>query len=121
MTIMMESRKQTDRGKLVRIWGEDFSISQIHEKAPGHKISGRGIYALYKDDKLVYTGIAKKSIRGRLKDHLRDKLKGKWNKFSFYQVKKTQYIKDIETLILRIGKPKLNTVKGTFRSKCKVK
>jgi len=118
---MRKSRKQTDRGKLVGGWGEDLSISRIYDEALGHKKSGRGIYALYKDDRLVYVGKTGKSIRKRLKDHLRDKLKGKWNKFSFYQVKKTQYIKDIETLILRIGKPKLNIVKGTFRSKHRIK
>ncbi len=117
-----ENTKKTDRGKLVKKWGEGFFINQIHDKEiPRHKTKGRGLYALYKNDKLVYVGLTKSSIRGRIKDHLRDDKKGKWNRFSFYQVKRIKYIKDIETLILRIGKPKLNKRKGTFRSKYRVK
>lgn len=113
-------KKKSARGKIVKLWGEHFHISKVHEKAPGTKLKGFGVYALYKGKKLVYAGLATKSLRGRLKQHIRHK-KGKWDHFSFYQVIDSEHIKDIETLILRVSKPKLNKRKGTFRSKYEVK
>jgi len=72
----------------------------------------RGIYALYEDKKLYYVGLAR-DLDGRLYGHLeRDKHAGKWNKFSVFFVKRGRYIKDLETLVLRIARPKGNRVKG---------
>ncbi|SRR5579885_1563161 len=80
------------------------SISKLTRGKPG-------IYALYKGDKLYYVGLAK-SLRGRVKRHTKDRHAGKWDKFSVYVIKKVKYLKDMETLILRISKPKGNSVRG---------
>lgn len=70
-----------------------------------------GIYALYKGNRLYYVGLAT-NLRGRIKQHLRDKHTGKWDKFSLYLIKKAEHIKELETLIMRVADPAGNTAKG---------
>ena len=71
-----------------------------------------GIYALYKNDKLYYVGLATSSF-WRLWGHFkRDRHVGKWNKFSVYRFKRIKYLKDLETLILHISKPRGNHTIG---------
>jgi len=70
-----------------------------------------GVYALYKGSRLYYVGLAT-NLRGRIKQHLRDKHAGKWDKFSLYLVRKADHIKELETLIMRIAKPAGNVGGG---------
>ncbi len=76
-------------------------------------VRGReGIYALYKRNKLYYVGLAR-NLRNRLKQHLKDRHSGKWDRFSVYlTVGGDSHIKELESLALRIVKPKGNKVKG---------
>ena len=73
-----------------------------------------GIYALYKRDSLYYVGLAS-NLRSRLKGHLRDRHKNLWDRFSVYLTIGNEHIKELESLILRISKPKGNKVKGKFK------
>lgn len=73
-----------------------------------------GVYALYKNEKLYYVGLAK-NLMARLNQHLTDKHKRKWNRFSVYLVDDPEHIKDLETLFLRIFRPPGNSVRGKFR------
>lgn len=70
-----------------------------------------GIYALYKRDRLYYVGLAR-NLRGRLKRHLRDRHKGLWDRFSVYLTIEGHHIKELESLVLRIVKPKGNSLVG---------
>ncbi len=71
-----------------------------------------GIYALYNGDRLYYVGLATKSF-WRLWGHSkRGKHVGKWDKFSVFRFKRIKYLKDLETLILHISKPRGNRVIG---------
>jgi len=72
-----------------------------------------GIYALYKDEKIYYVGLAS-NLRQRLGHHLRDRHKKTWNKFSIYLTTSSENLKDLESLFLRIFKPKGNTKVGKF-------
>ena len=75
-------------------------------------IRGRhGIYALYKKDRLYYVGLAQ-NLRSRLKQHLRDRHQGSWDRFSAYLVVGSGHIKELESLVLRIVKPKGNKQLG---------
>lgn len=60
-----------------------------------------GIYALYKKDRLYYVGLAT-SLKGRLKQHLRDRHSKKWDSFSIYLTLNSAHMKELETLLLRI-------------------
>jgi len=72
-----------------------------------------GVYALYRKDKLYYVGLAK-SLSSRLKQHLRDRHSGSWDRFSAYLTLGNQHLKELESLILRISQPGGNKQKGKF-------
>lgn len=114
---MKKNKKISDKSRLVKkhLEGADW---KLYKDALGIKQRGRGIYVLYKNGGVYYIGLSKRSLRGRLRRHaLRDRHKGKWDSFSFYQIGKTRYIKDIESLLLRIFRPEGNRVAGRFRKK----
>lgn len=72
-----------------------------------------GVYALYRDDKLVRVGISR-DIYGRLKHHSEDK-RIKWNNASLFILRKIKYLLDLETAIVRIAKPKYNNQRGRVK------
>jgi hypothetical protein len=77
-------------------------------------IRGRnGVYALYKGDKLYYVGLAT-NLRGRLKQHLKDRHRGLWDRFSVYLTIGDHHIKEMESLLLRITRPAGNRQIGKF-------
>lgn len=101
-------------GYMEKVSGKVFTdySKVITDMIKGHQ----GIYALYKNDRLYYVGLAS-NLKGRIKQHLRDKHKGQWTHFSLYIVRKTDHIKEIESMILRIAYPKGNAVKGKLAAK----
>ncbi len=114
----MESskNKQSDKGKLIKKYCEHVSLEEVNNDVLGHKQRGRGIYVLYNHNEVYYIGLSKFSLRARLKKHAtEDRLKGKWNNFSFYKIGKTKYIKDIESLLLRVYRPSGNRVVGKLK------
>src|SRR5216684_1815801 len=72
-----------------------------------------GVYALYRRDKLYYVGLAK-NLRSRLGHHLKDKHRGKWDRFSVYLTIGDSHLKELESLVLRIVRPTGNAQVGTF-------
>lgn len=80
---------------------------KLSEIMKGHA----GIYALYKGEKLYYIGLTG-NLHGRIRWHLKDRHRGKWNYFKIFRIKKVQYLKDIETLIHHIFDTPGNREKG---------
>jgi len=74
-----------------------------------------GIYALYQNDKLVRVGLGT-NIYWRLKGHAKSK-KLIWNSASLFIIaaKNLKYLRDLETAIVRIAKPKYNNQQGRVR------
>jgi len=114
--------KDDTRNKLVKKWAEHKPREKFQE-ALGRKQRGIGIYVLYKGKKPepVYIGKSISSIRGRIRTHNVDQLRGKWDNFSFYQILKKKYVGDVERLLLQYYKPKGNRLGGKFRSRYKSK
>jgi len=116
---MAKGRKKRRRarglvvGHLERVSGDVFdkrsgAITELAGNRPG-------IYALYKNNTLYYVGLARKlRLKGRVKSHLRDRHAGKWNSFSMYFVRSERYLKDLESLAIRIAYPKGNKARGKF-------
>ncbi len=75
----------------------------------------QGIYALYKNDRLYYVGLAS-NLRNRINYHLKDRHQGKWTHFSLYIIRKADHIKELESLVLRIADPKGNRIRGKLGS-----
>ncbi len=84
---------------------------EITEMIKGHQ----GIYALYRKNTLYYVGLAS-NLRNRIKHHLNDRHGGKWTHFSLYIIRKTDHIKELESLILRIADPTGNAQRGKLRT-----
>ena len=77
-------------------------------------LKGRaGVYALYSKSKLYYVGLAS-NLMPRLNQHLGDRHAPKWDRFSVYLTVRSEHIKELESLLLRIVKPKGNTQSGKF-------
>ena len=82
------------------------------EKALEKVMKGHpGIYALYRGDNLYYVGLTR-DLHGRIRGHLKDKHAGKWDRFYIFKIGKVKYLKDLETLIVNVAKPKANLQKG---------
>ena len=108
-----KAQKRTSR-PLVLGYLEQIS-SSVFSKFSGQVTSlvgkRHGIYALYRNSKLYYIGLAT-NLRSRVKHHLKDKHAGKWNKFSLYLVRKVDHIRELETIVMRMASPAGNTTRG---------
>jgi len=92
----------------------DASALEQYEHIIRRYTRGRhGVYALYRDDTLYYVGLAR-DLQGRLKQHLKDRHRGFWNRFSVYLTIGNSFVKEMETLLLRIAQPKGNKQLGKF-------
>ena len=77
-------------------------------------IRGRqGIYALFRKGRLYYVGLAA-NLRGRLKQHLRDRHGNSWDRFSVYLTIGDAHLRELESLVLRIVRTTGNKQKGQF-------
>ncbi len=92
----------------------DASALEQYEHIIRRYTRGRdGVYALYRNDTLYYVGLAR-NLQGRLKQHLKDRHRGEWNRFSVYLTIGNSFVKEMETLLLRIARPKGNKQLGKF-------
>lgn len=120
--VAARKKKSTKRAKrtarpLVGGYLERISVvafEKYHNEITELVKSNHGIYALYKSDRLYYVGLAT-DLRRRVKQHLRDKHAGKWNRFSLFLVRKVDHIKEIESLLLSIADPQGNKQGGRLR------
>ncbi len=72
-----------------------------------------GVYALYRKDRLYYVGLAR-NLRNRLRHHLRGRHGKLWDRFSVYLTIGDTHIRELESLILRIVRPRGNKQSGKF-------
>jgi len=81
------------------------------EQITGLTEGTQGVYALYRRQKLYYIGLAS-DLKRRIKWHLKDKHKGKWDRFSLYIIRKTDHIREVESVVVRIAEPRGNQQRG---------
>ena len=72
-----------------------------------------GIYVLYRKNRVQYIGLAQ-NLRNRIRHHLRDRHADSWDRFSVYLTIADSHMKELESLLLRIAKPKGNKAGGRF-------
>ena len=68
-------------------------------------IRRQGVYALYSRGKLYYVGLAG-DLRWRLNQHLKDRHGLSWDRFSVYLTIGESHLRELESLLLRVIKPK---------------
>lgn len=104
------------RHSLVCQYVENLSSAAIEKYADIIRdLVGRqhGVYALYKRERLYYVGLAT-NLRSRLRHHLKDRHNGRWDRFSVYLTIDSRHMKELESLVLRIVRPKGNRQIGKF-------
>ena len=90
------------------------SALEKHQRIIRRLIRGRhGIYALYHRDKLYYVGLAS-NLNRRLENHLADRHRQSWDRFSVYLTISDNHMKELESLLLRIVMPAGNYRNGRF-------
>jgi hypothetical protein len=109
-------KNSTTKGALIKGMSERMPIYLLDEHAfrQGLKeiMAGyAGVYALYHRRQLYYVGLAS-NLFWRLHRHTRDRHRGKWDTFSIFRIGRVNYLKDIETLLLRVAVPQGNRVTG---------
>lgn len=105
----MPKRQQLVLEHLERVSGK---VMSEYPEIIRAQLRGRaGVYALYRKDKLYYVGLAS-NLTVRLQQHLTDRLRGKWDRFSVYLTARDEHIKELESLILRIVVPGGNRTGG---------
>lgn len=108
----------TKRSSLVCQHLENISrdaLEKYQDVIRGYVRGRQGVYALYRRDKLYYVGLAS-NLRMRLSHHLRNQHGDSWDRFSVYLTISDSHLRELESLILRIVKPRGNSQKGKFAS-----
>jgi hypothetical protein len=101
------------KGSLIKYALDDIkreSFDVIKRELQGTLKKRFGVYALYKRDKLVRVGLGT-NIFNRLKGHSKN-VRLDWDTASLFILKNIKYLRDLETAIVRIAKPKYNDQKG---------
>lgn len=107
----------SSKNTIVREFLEQISWRVLEEYRPliAKMIKGHGgVYALYKNDRLYYVGLAS-NLMARVNHHLKDRHKGKWDRFSVYLTTDNDHIRPLEALLLRIINPEGNRVRGRLQ------
>jgi hypothetical protein len=115
--------RKPKQGRIIRRYAKNIPAEDFEkwQNLIRGRAKGRGLYALYDKKRLIYVGLATKSIRSRLLSHLREK-EIPFTHFSVFLVAGSsplvqgRRIRDIEALLLNIVKPRpeCNKVKTNF-------
>lgn len=113
-----QTKKKSSKGALIKGVSARLPIDILYEPSFRDGVQEimrgySGIYLLYWRKTLYYIGLAS-NLYWRLLSHTKDRLKGKWDSFAIFRVGRVRYLKDIESLLLRVARPPGNAVKGHF-------
>ncbi len=86
------------------------SFSVIKRELSGVLKDRSGIYALYKNGNVVKVGLGT-NIFWRIKGHAKSK-RIDWDTVSLFIIRNIKYIRDVETAVNRIAKPKYSLQRG---------
>lgn len=106
-------RNKQKQGRVIRRYCNDIQIEDFSkwQDLIKTKAKGCGLYALYCDKRLMYVGLATKSIRSRVSNHISNSKKP-FTHFSVYLVTgsntkaRARRIRDLEALLLNLVKPR---------------
>lgn len=81
------------------------ALAEYQEIIRQYVLRRQGVYALYRRGKLYYIGLAS-DLRWRLNSHLKDRHGQSWDRFSVYLTVDDRRLRELESLLLRVIKPK---------------
>src|SRR5271156_5624885 len=100
------AKRKSSRGLLVRAYAEEISANLLEQHGDTVKrVIGKkkGVYVLSKDGKPYYVGLASK-LPSRLRHHLKDRHARRWDRFNFYAIRSQKYLKDLESILIRVAR-----------------
>lgn len=111
-------RRKTTKGALIKGVSQPLPRELLFEATFREELRAlmrgySGLYVLYKRRTLYYIGLAR-DLFWRLHSHTRDRHRNKWDRFAIYRIARVRYLKDIESLLLRVARPPGNSVAGNF-------
>lgn len=111
-------KKPSSKGALIKGASSKLPLDLLYEPSFKEGLQSimrdySGIYLLYKRNRLYYIGLAK-NLYWRLLNHTKNKHKDRWDSFVIFRIGRVTYLKDIETLLLRVAAPPGNAVSGHF-------
>lgn len=111
-------RRKSTKGALIKGVSQQLPRELLFEPTFREELRGlmtgySGLYVLYRRRSLYYIGLAK-DLFWRLHSHTRDRHKKRWDRFAIYRIARVRYLKDIESLLLRVANPPGNAVVGKF-------
>ena len=111
-----KSTRRSHKGALIKGMSKRLPIDLLNEPSFKEGLDEimrgyAGVYALYNKGKLYYVGLAS-NLYWRIRGHAKDRHKNKWDSFSIFRIGRVRYLKDIETLLLRVASPPGNSVSG---------
>ncbi len=103
---MKRSKKKSTKGALIKGMSKrlpsEILDNPVFKKRLREIMKGyAGIYALYRKNGLYYVGLTR-DLFGRISWHQKDRHAGKWDRFVIFRIKRTDYLKDIETLVTHL-------------------
>lgn len=113
-----QTKKKSSKGALIKGVSRRLPVELLDEPSFREGLQEitrgySGIYLLYKRKSLYYIGLAK-NLYWRLLGHTKNKHRGNWDSFAIFRVGRVRYLKDIESLLLRVANPPGNAVRGHF-------
>jgi predicted GIY-YIG superfamily endonuclease len=110
------SKKKSSKGALIKGMTSVLPSELLTEVAFKNQLKKimkgyAGIYALYRRKTLYYVGLTT-NLFSRIGWHLQDRHAGKWDGFKIFRIKRVNYLKDLETLILSVATLKGNRSSG---------
>lgn len=111
-------RRRPTKGALIKGISQQLPRELLFEPTFREELRGlmrgySGLYVLYRRNSLYYIGLAK-DLFWRLHTHTKDKHNKCWDRFAIYRIARIRYLKDIESLLLRVANPPGNAVTGNF-------
>ncbi len=111
-------RRRPTKGALIKGVSQQLPRELLDEATFREELRGlmrgySGLYVLYSRKTLYYIGLAK-DLFWRLHTHTRDKHRNHWDRFAIYRIARVRYLKDIESLLLRVANPPGNSIHGKF-------
>ena len=113
-----QSKKKSSKGALIKGVSRRLPVELLDEPSFREGLQEitrgySGIYLLYNRKTLYYIGLAT-NLYWRLLGHTKNKHRGNWDSFAIFRVGRVRYLKDIESLLLRVANPPGNAVRGHF-------
>jgi hypothetical protein len=112
----VSKKSKSLRGQLVQSYAEKISAKLLeHHRETVKLVIGRksGVYVLSKSGKPYYIGLASE-LPSRLNYHLKGRHAGEWDRFNFYAIRRRKYLRDLESILIRVAKPEGNRQTGGF-------